>query len=371
VSDQLGVYVHWPYCARICPYCDFNVYRDRGADRTALVDAIVADIAGHREHMGPRAAATLYFGGGTPSLLGARDVERIISAARDGFALSPDAEITLEANPEDALRFADFVSAGVNRLSMGVQSLDDAALAALGRNHDSAKARASAEAAAKTGARVSVDFIYARSGQTLDDWRSELRDALALPAEHFSLYELTIKPGTAFERAAARGTVIAPNDDMAADFYELTQDICDAAGFPAYEISNHAREPAARSRHNQIYWRGGEWLGVGPGAHGRVVVDGARLATKAADAPAAYIAAVASGTGWLTAETLTEAEIARERIVMGLRSNEGVPRDAAGLRLDALPMLAEQGLIAISESSIALTRAGRLLADRIAAEIAV
>ncbi len=155
---------------------------------------------------------------------------------------------------------------------------------ALGRNHDSAQARAAVETAANTGTRVSADFIYARSGQTLDDWLGELREALALPVEHFSLYELTIKPGTAFERAATRGTIIAPNDDLAADFYEATQELCDAAGFPAYEISNHAHGPAARSRHNQIYWRGAEWVGVGPGAHGRALVENTRLATKAADA---------------------------------------------------------------------------------------
>jgi oxygen-independent coproporphyrinogen-3 oxidase len=320
--------------------------------------------------MSERPAQTLYFGGGTPSLLNATDVARIIAAARDGFALPSDAEITLEANPEDASRLADFVSAGVNRLSMGVQSLEDAALAALGRNHNAAAARASVDAAAKTGARVSADFIYARSGQTLDDWRGELREALMLPAEHFSLYELTIKPGTAFERATVRGTIVAPDDDLAADFYELTQDICDAAGFPAYEISNHARDAGARSRHNQIYWRGAEWVGVGPGAHGRVVVGNTRLATKAADAPASYIAGVATnGVGWETAEQLSEHKIARERIIMGLRAEEGVSRDAPGLRFDSLPMLVEQGFVVASETSIALTRAGRLLADRIAAEL--
>ena len=370
MSAGLGIYVHWPYCARICPYCDFNVYRDRGEERAALLDAILADMRAHAGRMGPRRADTLFLGGGTPSLLAPDDVARLIAMAREAFALSPDGEVTLEANPEDSARFADFVAAGVNRLSLGVQSLDDEALKALGRAHDAASARAAVEAAAQTGARVSLDFIYARAGQTLDAWRAELGEALRLPAEHFSLYELNIKPGTAFERAVWRGALKPPNDDLAADFYETTQDICEAAGLPAYEISNHARTPAAQSRHNLIYWRGGEWLGLGPGAHGRVEIGGERLATKAADRPEAYIASVgASGVGWEAADALAREEIARERIIMGLRAAEGIARETPGIDAAKVAALAEAGLIVVADR-IALTRAGRLLADRIAVELA-
>ncbi|MES1203773.1 MAG: radical SAM family heme chaperone HemW [Pseudomonadota bacterium] len=365
----IGVYIHWPYCARICPYCDFNVYRAGGRDSAALIAAIVADIKAHRARIGARRADTIFFGGGSPSLLAPDEIATLIGAVAHSFDLASDAEITLEANPEDRAKFADFAAAGINRLSIGVQALRDDALKMLGRNHDAAGARAAVEAAAQTGARVSIDMIYARAGQTADEWRTELEAALALPAEHFSLYELTIKPGTAFERAVHRGVLTPPGDEAAALLYEITQDICDAAGAPAYEISNHARTLDARSRHNLIYWRGGEWLGVGPGAHGRINFDGARWASEAAATPAAYIAAVsANAKGWSKAEKLSEADCAHETLIMGLRA-EGAPR--AMVHAEKAPALEREGLIAIGEDRVSLTRAGRLLADRIAAELAL
>jgi oxygen-independent coproporphyrinogen-3 oxidase len=367
-GQDFGVYIHWPYCARICPYCDFNVYRTRGQDNGALIAAIIADLKAHRERIGPRQAATIFFGGGSPSLLAPAEIATLIAAVGETFDLAVDAEITLEANPEDREKFEDFVSAGVNRFSVGLQALRDDALRALGRSHDAAAARDAVGAAARTGARVSIDMIYARAGQTLDDWRAELHEALALPAEHFSLYELTIKPGTAFERAVQRGSLAPPDDEAAATFYEVTQDICEAEGAPAYEISNHARSEAAQSRHNLIYWRGGEWLGLGPGAHGRVNLDGARWASEAAATPAAYADAVNAGKiGWVKAERLTVEDCAHEALIMGLRA-EGAPRSV--VRMEKTSALESAGLISVGEA-VRLTRAGRLLADRIAAELAL
>jgi oxygen-independent coproporphyrinogen-3 oxidase len=368
MSAGFGLYLHWPFCTRICPYCDFNVYRARGQDNAPLLAAIIADLHAHTALIGKRQLDTIYFGGGTPSLLAPREIAQVIEAAGGAFTLAPDAEITLEANPDERARFADFVAAGVNRLSLGAQSLRDEALAALGRTHDAQAVREAADVAAQAGARVSADFIYARAGQTLAEWRGELVEALHLPVEHFSLYELTIKPGTAFERAVARGALTPPDDEAAAQFFELTQDVCDRYGAPAYEISNHARGAESRARHNLIYWRSGEWLGLGPGAHGRIEHSGARYATKAADTPAAYIARVAeTGFGWESNVALSEAERAQERVIMGLRSDEGIA--GAGLNTEAIATLTNAGLLAAHGERIALTRAGRLLADRVAAEV--
>ena len=369
---SFGIYIHWPYCARICPYCDFNVYRARGHDEAPLLAAIAADMKGHAEKLGTRTAETLFLGGGTPSLLSARAIATLITAAREHFNLRADAEITLEANPEDRARFAQLRAAGINRFSIGVQALRDADLKALGRTHDVAAARAAVEAAAQTGARVSLDLIYAREGQHVEDWAQELREALALPVEHYSLYQLTIAPRTAFGRAAARGDLKPPDDDGAAHFYEITQEMCAAAGAPAYEISNHARMPAARSRHNLIYWRGGEWIGIGPGAHGRVTIDGQRHASTAYDRPNAYINAVnTSGLGWAGAETLTDDETAEEALVMGLRTDEGVARGRVEAIIDATKAsdLAQQGFLCASSDRLVLAPRGRLVADRIAADL--
>lgn len=364
----IGVYIHWPYCTRICPYCDFNVVRARGAETEPLLEAVLADLRAHADWTGPRRVETIYFGGGTPSLLEAGQVARLIDGVAGAYDLVRDAEITLEANPDERARFAEFVSAGVNRISVGAQALRNPALSALGRSHDAAAAREAVDEAFRVGARTSADFIYARAGQAVDAWDAELREILALPAEHFSLYELTIKSGTAFERAVLRGALTPPGDEQAAQFYERTQDICDAAGVPAYEISNHARTPAAQARHNLIYWRNGEWLGLGPGAHGRLERGGERWATKAVDAPAAYIARVAEqGRGWANGELLSAEAREEERVIMGLRAEAGVARER--LNETAIADLIEADLITASAERVALTRSGRLLADRIAAEL--
>jgi putative oxygen-independent coproporphyrinogen III oxidase len=371
-----GIYVHWPYCTAICPYCDFNVYRARGADNEPLLAAIIADLNAHAARFGRRRAGSLFLGGGTPSLLSGADLARLIEAAARAFDLAPDAEITLEANPEQWPMFAEHVRAGVNRLSVGAQAFGDAALKALGRFHDSATSLRAVEAAAETGARVSLDLIYAREGQGVGAWERELSQALALPVEHLSLYQLTIEPKTAFARKVARGQLLPPDANLAAELYEATQAIADAAGFPAYEISNHARSRAARAQHNLVYWRSGDWVGVGPGAHGRPSVNGARVATESQRRPADYIDAVReNGIGWIAETPLTQAESADEVLLMGLRTDEGV--DVAryenlrggALKADALAWLQAQHLVALADGRLTLTRAGRLLANQIAAEL--
>lgn len=372
-----GVYVHWPYCTRLCPYCDFNIYRARDIDRAPLRHAIVADIHKHAAQYGRRPADTIFLGGGTPSLLSGADIAALIGAVDEACGLAADAEITLEANPEDAPRFADHAAAGVNRFSIGVQALEDAALRALGRAHDAASAVAAVAAAAATGKRVSLDLIYAREGQGVDAWAAELEAALALPAEHLSLYQLTIEAGTAFDRAVRRGRLAPPDDDRAAALYEITQAVCDAAGAPAYEISNHARGAAARSRHNVLYWTGGDWIGVGPGAHGRITHGGVRLATKAHDRPEDYIAAVAAGSfGYGDATPLSRDEHGEETVLMGLRLSDGLARGPAeALRgrafdADAVAGFVEAGVLEDAVGVLRLTPAGRLLADHIAATLA-
>ncbi len=373
-----GVYIHWPYCARICPYCDFNVYRARGGDTAPLLEAITQDVAAHAQRFGRREASSIFFGGGTPSLLPGRDIARLIEAVASAFALSHDCEITLEANPEDAHLFGEQAAAGVNRFSIGVQALDAAALKALGRRHDAAAALRAVDVAAATGQRVSLDLIYAREGQGVDAWRAELKQALALPIEHVSLYQLTIEPDTAFARRFARGALVPPDADAAADLYEATQEVCDAMGFPAYEISNHARMASARAGHNLLYWRGGDWIGVGPGAHGRLTHEGARIATESCKRPGDYIEAVNQrGISWASEERLTSEAAADELLLMGLRIDEGVDlariEALRGRRLnrDAMAWLVEQGLIVEGGGRLRLTRRGRVVTNKIIADLVV
>ncbi len=375
--SDLGIYIHWPYCSAICPYCDFNVYRARGADNAPLIDAIATDLLAHADRFGKREAASIFFGGGTPSLLTGEEIGRVIEAASRAYTLAGDCEITLESNPEDVGLFAQQAAAGINRFSIGVQALEDGALKALGRKHDVAASLRAVEAAASTGKRVSVDLIYAREGQSVDAWRAELQQALTLPAEHFSLYQLTVEPETAFARQVKRGQLTPPNDDLAAALYDATQEICDAAGFPAYEISNHARDEAARARHNLIYWRSDDWIGIGPGAHGRVTHDGVRVATEAQRRPTDYIETVrTNGVGWTDGTPLTSEEAADEMLLMGLRTDEGVDiaafeaRRGRLVKAETLAWLVEQGLIAHNPPRVRLTPRGRVLTNKIAAELA-
>jgi oxygen-independent coproporphyrinogen-3 oxidase len=304
------------------------------------------------------------------------DVARLLARVDALWGINAGAEITLEANPDDARRFSDFAAAGVDRLSLGVQSLDDAALKFLGRTHSAADAVAALKTAQGRFRSTSLDLIYALPGQDLAAWRAELGQALALGADHLSLYELTIEPGAAFARAVQRGDWTPADDDRAADLYEATQDLAAAAGYPAYEVSNHARGPAHRSRHNTIYWRSGDWVGAGPGAHGRLTADGRRLAIAAADHPGAYLRAVReTGLGWSSDEALSPLDQVRERLSMGLRLVEGMAlADVTELGFSvsevALAELASLGLLTRNGDHIALTPRGRLAADRIVAMIA-
>ncbi|WP_431307699.1 radical SAM family heme chaperone HemW [Caulobacter endophyticus] len=375
----LGLYVHWPYCARICPYCDFNVVRDRGRtdEQAALADAIIADMTAHRTLTGPRRLLSIFFGGGTPSLMDPAAVARVIETAKALWTPEGDLEISLEANPTDAEagRFEALADAGVARLSLGVQALDDASLKLLGRNHDAGSARRAIATAARLFPRLSVDLIYARPGQTDAAWREELAEMLAYGPEHVSPYQLTIEAGTAFDRAVGRGKIVPPDEDLAAQLFETTQEVLEAAGFDAYEVSNHARGPAARSRHNLVYWRGVDYVGVGPGAHGRLTLAGGKVATTARLKIADYIAAVArDGTGF-DREDLTPVEAAEERLLLGLRIDDGVAfTEMAALELSPdtpkVKSLVEAGLLADDPVRLRATRQGRLLLDRLTGVLA-
>ena len=367
--DTIALYVHWPYCARICPYCDFNVVRDRGRtdEQAALADAIVADMEAQAALLGPRRLASIFFGGGTPSLMPTDQVARVIERARALFPNGGQVEITLEANPTDAeaARFAALAKAGVSRLSLGVQSLDDEALKFLGRNHSAAEAMRALELARAAFARLSIDLIYARPGQTLAHWTQELNRAVDLGFEHISPYQLTIEPTTAFGRAFARGTLVPPDEDLAADLYEATQAVLEARGFEAYEVSNHARGEAARSIHNLHVWRGGDYVGAGPGAHGRLTLDGVRTATVAHRGIGHYLAGVRASSPWTEEQELTPPEADEERLLLGLRTIEGVDIELIermGLKGRA-DDLREHGLLEACGGRIAATAQGRQVLD--------
>ncbi len=379
MTKDLGVYVHWPYCARICPYCDFNVVRDRGKthEQAALADAIVADLIAQRELTGERKLLSIFFGGGTPSLMDPEQVARVIDTAKRLWSPIADLEISLEANPTDAEagRFEALADAGIQRLSLGVQALDNESLKALGRNHDAGAARRAITAATRAFPRLSIDLIYARPGQTDAAWRAELAEAIALGPEHVSPYQLTIEHGTAFDRAVGRGTLVVPDEDLAATLFETTQEILEAAGFDAYEVSNHAKGEAARSRHNLVYWRGVDYVGVGPGAHGRLALPEGRAATVAHRAIKDYIAAVAATGIGFEREILTPQEAAEERLVLGLRIDDGVGfAEMAPLGLTAdLPKvrdLVQAGLLVDDANRLRATRTGRLVLDRLTGTLA-
>ena len=373
-SSSLALYIHWPYCARICPYCDFNVVRDRGRveEQAGLVRAILEDVEAQSHLVGPRRLASIFFGGGTPSLMPPEAVATVIARARALFPPGGDIEITLEANPTDAEagRYAALAEAGINRLSMGVQSFDDAALKFLGRDHSAAEARRAVETAARAFPRLSIDLIYARPGQSVADWTAELTTALDLGFEHISPYQLTIEPTTAFGRAFARGTLNPPDEDLAAALYEATQTVLEGAGFEAYEVSNHARDVAARSSHNLHVWRGGDYLGLGPGAHGRLTLTGERTATVAHRRIPDYVAGVAAGTPWVEQETLDSQGAAEERVLLGLRTVEGVSLttlQTLGLsdQRGALADLLADGFLTLNQGRVAATASGRPVLDAV------
>ncbi len=326
-NDLFGIYVHWPFCAAKCPYCDFNSHVHRGPfDEAGYVAAYEREIAAMAALTPGRLVQSVFFGGGTPSLMSPQAVERILDAISRHWAVDNRVEITLEANPTsvEAERFRGYRGAGVNRVSLGVQALDPAALKALGRLHSVEEAVAAVRLAQSIFERSSFDMIYARPGQSLDAWADELREALWLTRGHISLYQLTIEQGTRYYELQQAGKLQLPGEELAADFYEMTQELAAEAGLPAYEISNHAR-PGQESRHNLIYWRYGEYVGIGPGAHGRIVVNGERHATATEKLPFDWHKRVGQfGHGMITDDVLSWEEQGDEFLVMGLRLKEGI-----------------------------------------------
>jgi putative oxygen-independent coproporphyrinogen III oxidase len=379
MSQPFGIYVHWPYCQAKCPYCDFNSHVRTELEEDRWARAITRELQAVAElQNGTRPeVASIFFGGGTPSLMSARAVNTVLEQIARLWPVSAQAEITLEANPSSAEqnRFRDYRATGVNRLSVGVQSLDDGALKALGRLHNAQEARRAVDLAANIFPRSSFDLIYARPRQTPKEWAAELSAALEFAGEHMSLYQLTIEPNTPYAVLAREGRLIVPDEDAAATLYGVTQEICDKAGLPAYEISNHARA-GAESRHNLIYWRYGDYAGVGPGAHGRLTLGDKRVATQAERLPERWLAQVEEkGAGFATDEVTTN-DAAREHLLMALRLSEGLDLDAyrarwgRSLAPERIAALAEDGLIKLDGARLKATARGRLLLNRLIAELA-
>ena len=383
---ELAVYIHWPFCLSKCPYCDFNSHVRESIDPAAWQAAYLRQIEAHAARIGPRRIASIFFGGGTPSLMPPETAGAIVDAVAAAWCLDGDAEITLEANPAavDRARFAGFAAAGVNRVSIGVQSFDDRALRFLGRGHSADDARTAIRLARRIFGRFSFDLIYALPEQTVHDWRGQLRNALAEAGGHLSLYQLTIEPGTAFHAQWVRGDLVTPDEDAAGEIYETTQDVLEAAGLPAYEISNHAR-PGDESRHNLTYWRYGDYAGIGPGAHGRILVAGTRHATRHHRAPEVWLERALQAGDPMAAEqgstVVSDAEAVVEAVMMGLRTAEGVPlarlgalNDApevveAALDRGAIARCVDAGLLERDPERLRATAAGRQRLDTVLAAI--
>jgi len=373
----LGLYVHWPYCAKICPYCDFNVRPEKGQETDFLVEAIVQDIHGWKQRMDtPRPLASLSFGGGTPSRMTPAQMGQILQAADQAFGFQADAEISLEANPNDmeAGRYPAFADLGVNRLSLGVQSLDDGQLQFLGRNHTAQQAQKALHIAQRCFAQVSGDFIYGLPEQKVSEWSQELESILALGLDHLSLYCLTIEPKTAFYQRQQKGILVPPDDDDMADLYEQTQRQTMRAGMKRYEISNHARTRCNQSQHNLLYWRGENWIGVGPGAHGRVQMGSKRCAVSTVLRPKDYAQVVQDqGAGVDQIEPLSCADDLVERLMLGLRLAEGIAvnemQSRAGSQLDDgnVQRLLDEKRLWLDEGNLGVY--DPLLVDRIAYEL--
>jgi oxygen-independent coproporphyrinogen-3 oxidase len=376
-SGGFGLYVHWPFCQAKCPYCDFNSHVAQEIDHAGWRDAYLQEIASYAKLVPGRVLGSIFFGGGTPSLMEPDTVAAVIEAARAAWPVANDLEITLEANPTsvEAGRFAAYAAAGVSRVSLGVQALNDDDLRRLGRLHSAAEAMQAYEIARKFFDRTSFDLIYARQDQTLDAWQAELRRALDLAVDHLSLYQLTIEGGTAFgERYAAGRLRGLPEEDLAADMYLATQEICGAAGLGSYEVSNHAK-PGAESRHNMVYWRYGDYVGIGPGAHGRLTIGGQRHATEAWRAPGTWRDAVTKGTGESLRAPLDRSEQAVEHLLMGLRLTEGIDmarhEALAGMPLDAgrLRHLEDIAMVEVAGTRLRITGAGRPVLNAVLREL--
>lgn len=380
LPTPFAVYVHWPFCLSKCPYCDFNSHvRHGGIDEARFVRAFEVEIAATAARIPGRTVSTIFFGGGTPSLMQPASVQAILDAISKHWSIARDVEVTLEANPTsvEATRFRGYRSAGVNRVSLGVQALDDAALKELGRLHSAQEALDAVAVARANFERYSFDLIYARPRQTPAAWAAELKRAIAEAAEHLSLYQLTIEQDTPFFGLQKAGKLVVPDDDTARDLYDLTQATCAEAGLPAYEVSNHAR-PGAECRHNLVYWRGHEYAGVGPGAHGRLNIDGRRYATETDKRPEGWLTRVeAAGCGLVVDEKLTAGETADEFLLMGLRLAEGIEPERytaiAGRTLDPkrISILRDEGAVETTANGrLRVTQSGFPVLDAVVADLA-
>jgi putative oxygen-independent coproporphyrinogen III oxidase len=375
-AQSLALYAHWPFCVSKCPYCDFNSHVRASVDQDEWREALLADLAHEAALLPDHRLGSIFFGGGTPSLMDPATAGAIVAAAKEHWRASDDLEVTLEANPNsaEAEKFADLASAGVNRISLGLQSFDDQSLAFLGRAHSADEGLRALELAQKSVERVSFDLIYALPNDTEEGWAADLERALSLGTEHLSLYQLTIEPGTRFATMVAKHEFEPLDADRSANLFELTQERTSAAGLPAYEISNHAR-PGAESRHNLAYWRYQDYAGIGPGAHGRRL----GMRTVRHKKPENFLSAITRNAhGISEEELLTPEESAHEALVMGLRLAEGIEPEALSDRLagqqiidgPAVDRLIGHGLVERDGSRLKTTPAGRLLLDSILAEIA-
>ncbi len=379
--DPIALYIHWPFCLAKCPYCDFNSHVRERIPQARFAQALRTELAWEAARLGRRPLASIFFGGGTPSLMDPATVASLIADATSLFDPLPDLEITLEANPTSVERgkLAAFRAAGVNRASLGIQSLDETALRLLGREHSGPQAIAALEAARATFPRVSFDLIYARPGQSVAAWQAELHQALALCADHLSLYQLTIEPGTGFEALHRRGELVLPDDELAAELYIATAEACARHGLVSYEVSNLAR-PGAESRHNLAYWRYADYAGIGPGAHGRITLGDDLIATRRHRAPEPWADRVErQGHGSTAEERIGPQDRAREMLLMGLRLTEGIDAarfaartgmalDAA-LDLDVLGQALEAGYLTHAAGRLAATSEGRLRLDALLARL--
>jgi oxygen-independent coproporphyrinogen-3 oxidase len=380
MTGSFGIYVHWPFCTAKCPYCDFNSHVRSHIDESGWVQGILRELT-HVATLHGRnrpIVQTIFFGGGTPSLMSGNAAGTVLSAIARQWPMANDVEVTLESNPAsaDAARFADYRAAGVNRLSLGVQALNDADLRMLGRLHDTKEAMRALGFAQRTFERVSLDLIYARPGQTVAAWREELSEALSFDTGHLSLYQLTIEQATPFAALHRSGALQIPDEDRAAELYEATQELAESAGVPAYEISNHAR-PGAEARHNLLYWRYGAYAGVGPGAHGRLDLDGKRFATSTERLPERWHERVSrEGHGLVEMAGIAPDDAAREHLLMNLRLAEGIDLAAYRARWEKAPDparirdLVDAGLLTLEGERLTATSRGRLLLNRVIAALA-
>ncbi len=377
MNPGFGIYVHWPFCLSKCPYCDFNSHVAGTIDADRWRRALVAELGWFAARTSGRTVTSVFFGGGTPSLMPPVIVAALLDEIAGRWPLAGNLEVTLEANPSsvEADRFQSLRAAGINRLSLGIQALEDGALRFLGRRHDLGEALAALDLAGRTFPRTSFDLIYARPGQTPQSWRAELERALTLAGEHLSLYQLTIEPGTAFAPAHARGDFILPDEDAAAEMFEITAEVTAAAGLPAYEISNHAR-PGAACRHNLTYWRGGDYLGIGPGAHGRLGAERIRQHR----APESWLTmAEKDGHGTRARESLSGEDRARELVMTGLRLSEGIDTEtfveSCGRTPDSvidpagLARMVEGGFVESGPDRLRATKRGRALLNSVIATL--